>query len=81
MRLRDGNSGVCPGMGGPSRLVHGLYGGDDEGRHYRGLLVRSDGRSCGPHIRHGKYGKHRFEQVEGATSGGRFDRGRDESGI
>lgn len=56
-------------------------GGDDEGRHYRGLLVRPDGRSCGPHLRHGKYGKHRFEQVEGATSGGRFDRGRDESGI
>lgn len=24
---------------------------------------------------------HRFEQVEGATSGGRFDRGRNESGI
>ena len=70
-----------PGMGGPSRLVHGLYGGDDEGRHYRGLLVRPDGRSCGPHLRHGKYGKHRFEQVEGATSGGRFDRGRNESGI
>ena len=64
-----------------ARLVHGLYGGDDEGRHYRGLLVRPDGRSCGPHLRHGKYGKHRFEQVEGATSGGRFDRGRNESGI
>ena len=47
----------------------------------RGLFVRPDGRSCGPHLRHGKYGKHRFEQVEGATSGGRFDRGRNESGI
>lgn len=58
---------------------------------YMGAMMRAgiiedcsfarDGRPCGPHLRHGKYGKHGSEQVEGATSGGRSDRGRDESGI